>query len=250
MPTFKDMVENQAGLGTYGYTGQRIDPNEFGTNEMTLFTLVVDRSGSMSDFQDHLVECVKIAIRGCKKGPRPENIMVRVVDFGSNLHEIHGFRLLTEVKESDYDHVIRIHGNTALCDAFENAISGTLDYGQQMSGKDFDVNGIIAVATDGFENDSDLKMHHVKEMLGKALKGEYLESLVTILIGFGMTDNPDDEGNKQLELFKKETGIMQYEKVKDMTDESFAKVGRFISRSVSSQSVALNTGKPSEPLKI
>ena len=66
-----------------------------------------------------------------------------------------------------------------------------------------------------------------------------------VLIGV----NTDTGGlNQWLETFKNDAGFQQYVAIGDATEGALAKLGGFISQSISSQSQALNSGGPSKSL--
>ena len=81
----------------------------------------------------------------------------------------------------------------------------------------------------------------VKEALEEGVKGESLESLNSILIGIG-----GDQGYFQ--KFVAECGMTQYVGLNDANEKTLARLGAFISQSVSSSSQALGTGGPSQSL--
>src|SRR5690606_27438132 len=105
--------------------------------------------------------------------------------------------------------------------------------------------GLVVVLTDGVDVGSTFRAHNVKEALQRALKSEALESLVSILIGINVQDA---EVSKFLAKFKDEAGFGQYIEAKDASPKTFAKIAGFISKSVSSQSQAVGSKAPSQPI--
>ena len=66
----------------------------------------------------------------------------------------------------------------------------------------------------------------------------------TVLVGVG-----DEQRVKQyLETFKDEVGIDQFVWIGDATPAKLAKLGNFVSQSISSTSQALGTGAPSQEI--
>ena len=186
MPKLNDLtLDTQSVVGSnYGYSATTIE--NLGATEYTLATILVDVSGSVGSFKTELVECIKKIIEACKFSPRSDNLLIRLVAFSSSVEEIHGFKLLQNCNPSDYDNVIKIHGDTALFDASKNAILATSDYAKQLYDNDFSVNGILFVLTDGGDNSSISLSTDVAESLKKCDLEEKLESFITVLIGVGV----------------------------------------------------------------
>ncbi|MFA5153283.1 MAG: hypothetical protein WC554_12035, partial [Clostridia bacterium] len=136
---------------------------------------------------------------------------------------------------------------TALYDASINGIEAALSYGKTLVDKDFSVNGIVFVLTDGDNNASIYSRAKVKESLDKAVKNEILESMVSILIGVGVGDPIIDD---YLDKYHKESGFTQYAKISEATKNKLAKLAEFVSKSISSQSQSLNQKIPSQPLSL
>ena len=110
--------------------------------------------------------------------------------FDNRLDESHGFKLLEQCNPDDYDGCIPPGGSTALYDATENGITATTDYAKLLVDNDFSVNAIVFIITDGCDNASTLSPNQVKKALSAALKTESLESIITVLVGVGMSDDP------------------------------------------------------------
>jgi hypothetical protein len=81
--------------------------------------------------------------------------------------------------------------------------------------------------------------------LTKATTNETLESLVSILIGVNVTDQGV---SAKLNDLHTQGGFSQYVELKDATAKTLAKLAKFVSKSISSQSTALGTGGPSKSL--
>ena len=215
-----------------------------GTDSYTLVTVVIDGSGSTEPFWEQIKSGIKEIVKGCRRSPRADNLMPRVVVFDGKLHEVHGFRLLQDCNEDDYD-LPSPGGMTALVDATYEASEATTVYGRKLSEAQFSVNGAIFIITDGCDNSSKMSRMAVKKSFEEAKLSEALESLVPVLIGVNT-----DAGNlnSYLEGFKNEIGFQQYVAIGNATEKELAKLGGFISRSISSQSQALGSGGPSKSL--
>lgn len=238
---------------SHGLTGQHygfsaVDLNSLGSARYTLVTLVIDESPSVESYKKAMEECIKEAVEGCKKN-YADYLLLRVVAFSEALREIHGFKLLQDCKPSDYDNCLRIGNRTLLFESSLNAITASLDYGVQMAKQDFDVNAIVVVMTDGMDNMSSRTNgpKSIKKVVSDIQKQEELESIINILVGVGVGGY--DGVKDYLDNFKNEAGFDQYISIEEANRDSLSKLSGFISKSVSSQSQALGSGKASQPLQ-
>lgn len=243
MPRLNDTMDKIAiGGSNFSFRGTRIE--HLGATEYTLVTIAVDETGSVAGFADELRNMLITAVEACKKSPRSDNILVRVLTFSSTykqgVNEIHGFKALAEINTADYP-AIAPGGMTPLCDAVFSAIGATNAYGKKLMDDDFGVNGIAFVITDGGENASTATMKMVKEEAKKSVAGETLESMISVLIGINAGAAAAD-----LAIFQNDAGMTQFIDAQDATARKLAKLADFVSRSVSSQSQALGTGGPSK----
>ena len=229
------------GLHAFQFSGKRIE--QLGSSEYTLVTIAVDVTGSTSGFADDLRRALVTAVEACKKSPRANNLLLRVILFSSfldkGIEEIHGFKPLGEIDPSSYPK-LNPNGGTNLFDASFSAIGATNAYAEKLSDQDFQVNGIVFVITDGDDNESSATSKMVKKEMDRGKKGEKIESLIGILVGINV-----QSFQNRLDEFRTETG-MKYIPVDDVTKGKFAKLAGFVSQSVSSQSQSLGTGGPSQ----
>jgi uncharacterized protein YegL len=158
---------------------------------------------------------------------------------------LHGFRPLPDCNESDYDGCVPSGGATALYDAAYNAVNSVIAYGKELAKNDFDCNAAVFVITDGEDNRSSATCNMVAEALKKARKEEALESIMPVLIGVNTNQGNLDQ---YLTMFKDEAEFQQFVSIGNATEKQLAKLGGFISKSISSQSQALGTGGPSQSL--
>jgi hypothetical protein len=226
----------------FSFSATRID--QLGATEYTLVTIGVDETGSVAGYEDPLRNTLITAVEACKKSPHADNLLVRVITFSSRypngVNEVHGFKLLGEIDSSAYPW-IRAGGNTPLCDACYSTIGAMNKLGEELSAQDFGVNGISFILTDGAENASSTSMRMVKEEAARAVTGETMESMITILVGFNAT-----QYRRELELFQKDAGITEYVDAGEATPGRLARLAAFVSQSVSSQAQARGTGGPSQ----
>lgn len=247
MPIFSDndSMENHKVSGPSGFQFSATKISNLGATEYTLFGIACDKSGSTMGFASEINACLKSVIESCQKSPRADNLMARALAFDHHLIELHGFRPLADCHLANYDGVIASGGATALFDASVNLVESVATYGKSLIAQDYSVNGIICVITDGMDEGSTLKAHDVKAAIAAAMKSESLESLVTILIGINVNS---PRVSNYLEQFKNDAGFSQYVEAKDASPSTLAKVAGFISKSVSSQSQAVGTQGPSQPI--
>lgn len=239
-----DMANFTIGRGGFAFTGARFDKLAGTATDFTLVTIAVDVSTSVGPYKSDLISMLKTSVEACKKNPRSENILVRVILFSDRFDkgtsEMHGFKPLADINADDYNS-IKTGGMTPLNDAGFSAVGATNKYAEEMRKRDFGSNAIFFIITDGGENASVSTMDMLKKEVAKALQSEQLESLISILIGVN-SDQYDDE----LQEFQAKAGLTHYKKAGDATPRNLAKLAEFVSQSVSSQSQALGTGGPSQ----
>lgn len=247
MPKLNDVsaLKQATAQSHYGFSATRI--GSLGASEYTLASVVVDVSSSVAPFAADLTRAVKEVVRACKYSPRADNLLLRVTEFATGLNELHGFKLLENCNESDYDKALSVGGCTSLYDASLNAIEATTAYAGDLGRNDFGANGIIVVITDGDDNASTLTARGVQDALARSAREESLESLVTILIGVNIRD---PHVSKTLRTFRADVGFTQYVELADADAKTLAKLADFVSKSISAQSQSLGTGGSSQSLTI
>lgn len=140
-----DMETHAIAGSTFQFSA--VKPSNLGANEYCLATIVIDGSGSTESFwsgiRSAVLESVR-ALRGTKSRPNPraDNTLLRVVVFDHQLHEIHGFRMLTECNDDDYQSLRCPAGTTALYDATYTSIQATLEESKVLEKNRFQSNGI------------------------------------------------------------------------------------------------------------
>jgi len=246
MPTSDTQVIDIPGPGNFQFSAIR--PETLGATEYTLVTMVIDVTGSVRKLSGELLECVKSIVGACQKSQRAENLMLRFITFNETLHEIHGFKPLSEIDVNDYKPFKPV-GMTALFDATFSGVASTLTYAKSLIDQDFDVNGCVYIVTDGMDNQSITTPSRILDIMDNAITKEEIESLITILIGINDPNTGySKEVTKALEKFKDKANLTEFVDAGDATPQKLAKVANFVSQSVSSQSQALGSGSPSQPL--
>lgn len=230
------------GLQQFKFSGVRTD--RLGATEYTLVTIATDSTGSVSGFEADLRKAEIAAVEACKKSPRANNLLIRLFRFSTSFpggtEEIHGFKPLSEIDPSAYPPIVP-QGMTPLYDAVFSAVGATNAYAKKLFDDDFLCNGISFINTDGDNNDSSATPAMIRKEIEQAVKGEHIESLVSVLVGINVTSC-----KQYLEDFQRDAGLTQYIDVGDVTKGKLAKLAAFVSQSVSSQSQALGTGGPSQ----
>lgn len=245
MPRLNDPAMQEQHAGTsYSYSAVTLD--KLNAMEYTLVGITVDISGSVSSYVNELEKCLSEIVKACKHSPRADNLMLRVTTFNNNEDELHGFKLFADCNPDDYKKVLHCGGMTALFDATYNLVEATNRYAKDLSDQNYAVNGITFVITDGADNASTMTKKKIKEALDKSVKGEVMESMVSVLIGVDA-----DAGVKQfLDDFSKEANFTQYISMGQADGNKLAKLAEFVSKSISSQSNSLGSGGPSQAINL
>jgi len=234
------------GTGNFQFSAVKLE--NLGATEYTLVTIAIDISSSVDPFADELLKSLKSIVESCKKSPRAENLMVRLITFNQEIQEIHGFKLLNQINVNDYKDLNPL-GLTALYDATYSAIGAMTTYAKNLTEQEFGVNGAIFIVTDGMDNRSVMKPHHIAEKLKEGIAEEYIESHISCLVGLKDPSlHWNDDIIKYLNKFKEEADLTEFLDVGDATPKKLAKLANWVSSSISSQSQALGTGGPSQQL--
>jgi uncharacterized protein YegL len=237
----EDMATMNVANSNFKFSGVR--PDKLESTEYTLVSIVVDKSGSVQGFRGDLVNTIKSVIDSCGKSPRAENLLVRVSFFNEQIEEIHGFLPLEDIDLSVYES-LQPSGCTALFDATFESIGSVLRYSEDLQDQEMDVNGICVIITDGADNDSTSTPGMIKKQIEDALNQEtIIESVMTILVGINAAN-----ASSYLNRFQTEANLQQFVDAGDADVKTLAKLAKFVSQSISSQSQSLGTGGPSQSL--
>ena len=236
-------METHKTLHQYTYSGQSL--NTLGASKYTLVTMVVDMSPSITDYKDDMEAMCSEVVKACKKHPNSGELTMRVVGFNSDVSEIHGYKELRNIQDTDYKGSIKPGGLTALYEATQEAIEATQSYGEQLIGMDYTCNAVLFIITDGANNINKVaNPDMIKKTLAKIKKDEKLDSINVILVA--ASDSPNVV--QDCESFKKDANLNQFVKMGEATKDNLAKFAQFASASVSSTSQALGTGGTSKPI--
>lgn len=246
MPKFADLndMETHAIPGSnFQFSATRV--TNLGASEYTLSVIVVDVSGSVSPYLVQMEKALQEVVKACRLSPRADNLMLRVVLFDDNISELHGFKPIPDCNEADYKGVLPCGGSTALYDATYSAVKSAVEYAKQLAAQDYTMNAAIFVITDGQDNRSKVSAKMVAEALTEAKTSEALESIMPVLIGVNTNSGGLDS---YLQTMQTKAGFQQYVGIGNADEKTLAKLGGFISQSISSQSKALGSNGPSQSL--
>ena len=246
MPKLTDGMSTLVTSNNYHFTAANIE--DLGAAEYTLVTLACDVSSSVDRFRDQLEACIKTVLESCRRSPRSQNLLLRLCAFSSGLKELHGFRELDGIRRSDYDQIIKTGGFTALFDAGFEAVDATARYGKALMERDYEVNGLVFIITDGMDNQSKRKPEHISQLITKIRRSEMLENIDTVLIGVTSSGSV----SAYLERFRKQAGLGHYIAMGEASEKSLARLAGFMSRSIALKSQALGSGTAGNviPIKI
>lgn len=221
---------------SFTFSGVRFD--KLGAMEYTLVTAAVDISGSVAGFQTNLLTMLNTVVDACKKSPRAENILLRVLTFNQKVTEVHGFIPLVNIQHYEAKD-LPCDGATALFDATFSSVGASKAYAKSLIDQDYSVNNIMYIITDGEDNRSITTPAKIRKEIEETLHSELFGTVTTILIGINSTDC-----KPALERFKVDANLTQYVDMGDVTPGKLAKLAGFISKSVSSASQSLAQGAP------
>lgn len=227
----------------FGYTAMNVDDL---APDNTVAAGLLDESGSTTGFAKQMEKCVQAIIKSLRNSPRAENLLYRHCHFGTRFREFHGYRQLSQINPDDYDGCYQPGGATHLYDSEVNLLKATLDYCQQQTAKKYMCNGIVYIITDGCDYGSTLTEKEVTAAMQDIRSSEDCESMLVILIGV----NDDPSIQAKLKQHADNCGFDQYVPLKDADEKTLAQLADFISQSISSQSQALGTGGPSQPISM
>ena len=224
-----------------------VDTDVLEEPEYTLVVVAVDCSSSVSMFKTEIEAALRCAVDGCRRDPRSENLMVRVVGFSNTTFEIHGFKTLDMIADDEYSGKITPNGLTSLLNAVEDGVLSIGRYGGVLYDDDRTVNGVVFVITDGLENCSvdretgtELQTSTVRSRMDDVKSAGKVESLTMVLVGV----NTSSQGglSDDLQSLSDELGMDGYVNVEDASEKSMARLGGLISQSISASSKALGSG--------
>jgi len=237
-------TEARQTMGGFEFSAAPLD--ELGASEYTLVGIVCDVSGSVSSWKQDLEKTLGTVLKACKQHPRAENLMLRTTTFNQDVDEIHGFVELVTMDDNAFHDALCCGGSTALREATLSGIEAVKAYGDALRDKRYNVNAALYIVTDGDDNASrGCPASQIKALIEEIRQQEKIESILTVLVGVGTNQRLLDLLNN----FQQEAGIDAFIRMGDATPKNLAKLGQFISDSVSSQSKDLNSGQSTQVMQ-
>lgn len=178
-----------------------------------------------------------LAIDACRKSPRSENMLVRLVAFNESPKEVFGFMPLSDIDDAMVS-LPKPGGGTALIDAIYACAGAANAYGKQLADQDYLVNAVSFVITDGDDTCSRISADMAKNEVESGAKAEYLEGSLIALIGVNARQHA-----ATLQGLSTKMGLTGFVDAGQADAQSLAKLARFISRSISSVSQSLQSGQ-------
>jgi hypothetical protein len=238
--------------GNFQFSAAKIA--KLASDHFTLGTVVVDVSYSLDGHEKELEEMLFTSLQACQTSDEADSLLVRVLTFSDDVDEVHGFKLMPDIKLTDpqtgkilaqheYQGKVVIKSNTALYDATLNAIEASRIRGRQLIDDNYNTNAVVYIITDGMNTTGSASPKKIRDAIKQVKLTESLESLVTICIGINITEPMVRDA---LQSFVKEAEITHYMEFGKATKSNLAKLGGFISQSLSSSSQAVGSGSPSQ----
>lgn len=224
-------------VGRFGFTATL--PKEASGSEITLVAIASDRSDSTSDA--HMVRMLERLVTICAESDLADTLLMRLSAFGNRPEEIHGFYPVNCIDSECYEAALMVGGTTALYDAAVDAISTTSHFATVLAHRGYDVNGVVAIITDGVDDTSVFSPEQVKETLEEAAESEDLASLMSILVG---VDLSDAEQSQALNKFQVVSGFRHRIDVADTSERAFLDLADRLSEVVLLQRRSVGTKSP------
>lgn len=206
--------------------GANFNPADVDCDEVINAVFVVDVSGSVSSYVDHLNNAFNDFVQRMQKSHVSNQLFVSIVEFNNNINVKSGFQPIANISPVDFS--TSIGGTTALYDAVKTSLKSALDYRDNLETSGVNVKSLLFVITDGDDNASKSNPSEVKQQIKDLLREErnYF-SFTSILFGVG---NEADFTKAQTEM-----GIEHLAKIGNSGDD-IRKMINFISASISSVS--------------
>ena len=218
----------------YDYNFGNYNPNDVEVSETINVVVVMDTSGSVSQYASELSNAFNEFIVRMQKSHAANQLFVSQIEFSSSVSVVSGFRPISEIQPIDLSK--RIGGMTALYDACKTGLKNALDYRKDLENSGVNCKTLFFVLTDGEDNSSSANPSEVKKMIDDLLKEERnFFSFESILFGIGTDSN--------FEAAQKDMGIKYLAKVGTTADE-IRKMINFISSSITSVSTGQGFSAP------
>lgn len=233
-------------LGNTNFQFSYTRPEALDSVEYTLGSLIMDFTGSLNGQEQNLLKIARTVLEACKMHPRRDFMMLRIVAFNNRIgvKELLGFTPVTQITDIDLNQCSAT-SSTNLYDAIVASLTATQQYAKTLQDQEIFVNGITFIGTDGEDCASSFTSQDAADAAKRLTTDESMESHRTILLGL----RPESATAYRAQTELAALMDAQYEKVDDLSATSLAKMGDFISKSLSAQSVSLGSGSASKPIQ-
>ncbi|MFZ2619964.1 MAG: hypothetical protein WAX89_03735 [Alphaproteobacteria bacterium] len=225
-------------------------------SELTIIGMTTDLSGSVSGWVSELRQMKLGIVEACQMSPHKYNLIMRATGFSDKLiREFHPFKPLMEVDPAvDYPMPLPIGGMTNLFDACVEGLNALGAMGATaFNAEKFSAsNAAFFATTDGYNNSSSHKAKDVAAVIKRIKHGEIFSELTTTLIGINSEFDPHASKAEQarqtaafkqyLEGIRQEMGFDAVLMTEDASPKSLAKLGGWISKSISTVSQNRQSG--------
>jgi hypothetical protein len=180
------MINSLNGTNLTGCLGTSVDDIE--TDDVTLVKVLLDGSLSMNNHEATVRESYDKFINAFKGSKQGGSILVSTVVFSTRATILHGFKKSTDIDPIGRQYTAK-GGSTALYDALMDALTGAQAYAKDLKLSGVRSKIIIAVFSDGDDNDS--RKHTAidcKTVVDASLKKE---GFYPVYVGYKQDPNDD-----------------------------------------------------------
>ena len=85
MPKLMGQDAQQTNKTVHGFQFSAARIEDLGASEYTIVTIVQDKSGSVDHFSTDMEATLQKILEACKKSPRSENLLIRLVTFDDDV---------------------------------------------------------------------------------------------------------------------------------------------------------------------
>lgn len=174
--------------GYDAFDSGNFDPDDIlnSTSSVTLFTIVFDRSGSVSSFLKEMNDAMReLFMNVFKNSHKAQEIMIKLITFDDQVEHKSGFRPILSLPD-DYLLVPNTGGTTALYQATLEAFEHMEQYRKDLEDQGADVRSNIFIITDGGDNASPYAAPKVKAHVNALRRNEaWINSFTVTVLGVG-----------------------------------------------------------------
>lgn len=179
-PAVEVLVENLNALTEAGAQGTSAE--DLAGDEVTLFCVILDETGSMQPYQSEVVTAYKEMLAALKDSKAADSILVSTWLFNVRQRLLHSYLLLENVPELGRYQPDEM---TALFDATLSGLTSVVAYSQDLRNNGIRTKVVVVVFTDGEDNRSVNTAERVRVLAEELLKQEsYILALVAFGTGF------------------------------------------------------------------